>query len=278
MVTKELARYSTSVQIRQRKLTQIPLQVLRTALIEPLSRAPSLGHGKIFIVDEAELLNAPGQNLLLKVLEEPPPQTTIILVTSKEERLLATIRSRCQCIAFAPLPNSVVTAWLDRHAKRLDSDQCRGLVEFADGSLGQVYLALTYGLMEWSQSILPMVESLVLGRGSGELGREMADRINNAAECWVKAHAGASKEAASRRAASWMWSMIGSRVRQQISQISQRCEPSVPEASNQLMSPWLGVLDAIGESERLLEANVNLSIVCDHLAMAMNRSLAPVAT
>ena len=108
--------------------------------------------------------------------------------------------------------------------------------------------------------------------------REMADRINNAAECWVKAHAGASKEAASRRAASWMWSMIGSRVRQQISQISQRCEPSVPEASNQLMSPWLGVLDAIGESERLLEANVNLSIVCDHLAMAMNRSLAPVAT
>ncbi|MEL7087151.1 MAG: hypothetical protein AAGL98_01715, partial [Planctomycetota bacterium] len=112
VVNKELARYSDDRQVRDRKLTSIPVDVLRTALIEPAYLGAQLNHGKVFIVDEAELLNAAGQNVLLKTLEEPPTPddntggggTTIILVTANEDRLLPTIRSRCQRIAFVPLP------------------------------------------------------------------------------------------------------------------------------------------------------------------------------
>src|SRR5690606_4650358 len=112
VVTKELARYSEDRSTRERKLTQIPVDVLRTELIEPVYRAAQMGHGKVFIVDEAELLNDAGQNAMLKTLEEPPAGTTIILVTSIQDRLLPTIRSRCQRVAFVPLPDSVVSRWL----------------------------------------------------------------------------------------------------------------------------------------------------------------------
>ncbi|HCA40005.1 MAG TPA: DNA polymerase III subunit delta', partial [Phycisphaerales bacterium] len=57
-------------------------------------RTPSLAPAKVFIIDEAERLDLPGQNALLKTLEEPPPSTYLFLVTSRPERLLPTIWSR----------------------------------------------------------------------------------------------------------------------------------------------------------------------------------------
>ena len=43
----------------------------------------SVRNGKVFIIDEAELMDNNGQNSILKTLEEPPRDTWIILVTSR---------------------------------------------------------------------------------------------------------------------------------------------------------------------------------------------------
>jgi DNA polymerase-3 subunit delta' len=59
---------------------------------------------RIFIVDDAEKMNDPASNALLKTLEEPPSTTHLILIASREDTLLPTIRSRCQTIRFAPVP------------------------------------------------------------------------------------------------------------------------------------------------------------------------------
>jgi DNA polymerase III delta' subunit len=74
----------------------------------------SFGGGwKAAIVDEAERMNVEAQNSLLKMLEEPPDKTLWILVSSQPGKLLPTIRSRTQTIAFGPLPPEVLTALLD---------------------------------------------------------------------------------------------------------------------------------------------------------------------
>ena len=68
VITKELSRFSGDPAIRDRKLIRIPAAVVRENLIGPVNLAPRLGRHKVFIVDEAELLDAVSQNTLLKTL------------------------------------------------------------------------------------------------------------------------------------------------------------------------------------------------------------------
>ena len=62
-----------------------------------------MGRGKVFVVEQAELMKPAAQNALLKTLEEPAGRTLIILLTDQPDALLPTIRSRCQSVRFAPL-------------------------------------------------------------------------------------------------------------------------------------------------------------------------------
>ena len=57
------------------------------------------GHRAAVIAD-AEWLNQEAQNALLRLLEEPPPRTALLLVATTASGLLATVRSRCQRVAF----------------------------------------------------------------------------------------------------------------------------------------------------------------------------------
>ncbi len=53
---------------------------------------------RIVSIEPADSLNQSASNALLKILEEPPENTLFILVTSQTQRLIATIRSRCQLL------------------------------------------------------------------------------------------------------------------------------------------------------------------------------------
>ena len=60
------------------------------------------GGVKIFLIWMAEKMNISASNKLLKLLEEPPPKTIFILVCEQENKLLDTIKSRCQKILIRP--------------------------------------------------------------------------------------------------------------------------------------------------------------------------------
>jgi len=87
----------------------LPVDVVREFLIEKVSIKPTLSARKVFIVSEAERLNASSQNAMLKVLEEPPQYCTIILLCTRMERLLPTTRSRCRIIRFSPIDEERIT-------------------------------------------------------------------------------------------------------------------------------------------------------------------------
>ena len=78
---------------------------------------------RIILVHPAEAMNVHAANALLKTLEEPPPGTLFILVSHQPQRLLPTVRSRCQKID-APLPGRVeALQWL-REQKVAEADAC----------------------------------------------------------------------------------------------------------------------------------------------------------
>jgi DNA polymerase-3 subunit delta' len=67
---------------------------------------------RVILILPAEAMNASTANALLKSLEEPPPGTLFLLVSHEPNRLLPTVRSRCQAVAI-PLPAyAAALAWL----------------------------------------------------------------------------------------------------------------------------------------------------------------------
>jgi len=92
---------------------------------------------RAIVFDDAHRMSEEAMNALLKTLEEPPDRTMLILVSSVPERLLGTIRSRCQSIHFAPLPDED----LARHAKAtlmLSEEQAASAALLAEGSIGNL--------------------------------------------------------------------------------------------------------------------------------------------
>ena len=50
---------------------------------------------KVYIIEEADRMNANAQNAFLRILEEPPSHAVFILKTENPSALLETVRSRC---------------------------------------------------------------------------------------------------------------------------------------------------------------------------------------
>ena len=91
---------------------------------------------RIFIIDDADKMNGPSANALLKTLEEPAPTTYILLVTSRPDSLLPTIRSRCQSLRFVPLTIEEIENYLIRE-RAFTHDEARLAARLARGSLGR---------------------------------------------------------------------------------------------------------------------------------------------
>jgi DNA polymerase III gamma/tau subunit len=71
--------------------------------ISSLQLKPYFGENRVAIIDEAHLLSIAASNSLLLTLEEAPNNCFIILVSSSPQRLLPTILSRSQEMAFSSL-------------------------------------------------------------------------------------------------------------------------------------------------------------------------------
>jgi len=67
---------------------------------------------RIAVIRPAEAMNAATANALLKSLEEPPEHTLLLLVSSDSQRLLPTVRSRCQTVTVAPADAHTAAVWL----------------------------------------------------------------------------------------------------------------------------------------------------------------------
>lgn len=62
--------------------------------------SPSMGKNKVYIIDEVHMLTVEASNALLKLLEEPPTHAYFILCTTNPEKVIDTIKSRCQQFQF----------------------------------------------------------------------------------------------------------------------------------------------------------------------------------
>lgn len=82
-----------------------------------------------------EKLKVETANKLLKIIEEPSERTLFFMVTHQPERVLQTIRSRCQLIRVKPAAKEEIAAALPRWTG-VDAEAAGAAAEFAGGSIG----------------------------------------------------------------------------------------------------------------------------------------------
>lgn len=102
-------------------------------VIQWAHRSPPPGCHRWVLVEDAHRLNEASANMLLKTLEEPPEATHFLLVTHRPEAVLATIRSRCERIAFAPLGPG--DTWAVARREGWEEDAREAWTALAAGSL-----------------------------------------------------------------------------------------------------------------------------------------------
>lgn len=276
IIRKELALFSDDRKLREKKQTNIPIDLLRERVIggevggryhdAPAYRTAAHGHGKVFIIDEAELLDDVGQNALLKTLEEPPAQTWFFLIASQPDELLPTIRSRCHTVRFSALDSPTMHKWFRAQAAS-DSElgaQHKALSpwieQFADGSPGSALLALQYNFAQWQKTLDPMLAELDRGRFPAAMGETLGAMIEEFSVAWVKAHKNASKDAANKDGARQVLGLLASHARARLGQ-------AVTSGGDHDGSNWGEVIDLVRECERQIESNVNQKLAVENLVV-----------
>ena len=86
------------------KESVLKVDEVRDQIIYDIDTPPYYGPYKIYIIQDAQLLNENGQNALLKTIEEPPEYALIFLLTDNADGFLETIRSRCVRLDMEKLP------------------------------------------------------------------------------------------------------------------------------------------------------------------------------
>jgi DNA polymerase III subunit delta' len=131
----------------------------------------SRGQGKVLALHPATAMNVHAANALLKTLEEPPQGVRIVLTAADPQRLLPTVRSRCQLVQPAPPARAVLLHWLEAQGVA----DAEVLLDAAGG------LALT--AWQWSRAGLTskvwaeLPRALMQGRAEAFTGWPLAQAI-----------------------------------------------------------------------------------------------------
>jgi DNA polymerase-3 subunit delta' len=199
---------------------------------------------------------------MLKTLEEPFGRTLIILLTDQPDWLLPTIRSRSQTIRFAPLEESIVRRELEKRGNA--KPQAAEAAKLSQGSLGLALRWIEDGVIEAAGELMGRIDQLIkTGRADG-----LPDWLKRAADAYaerqLKRDELGSKDQATREGYALYLSLAANRLRQRLS------ESTNPDELDRTANG----IDAIAQAESNLDANVNVALTFQQLAVTLEREFA----
>jgi DNA polymerase III subunit delta' len=258
VITRDLIRYHDKT--GKSKAIDLSIHVIRPELVEPAGRKPGLGRGKVFLIEQAELMNPQAQNAMLKTLEEPAGRTLIILLTDQPTSLLPTIRSRCQLVRFAALDPRLVQAELDKRG--IDSATASEAASLSEGSLGLALKWIEDGVVPAARDLAGQMDGLLAGRIPEDLPGWFRRNAEAYAERQLQRDPLGSRDQAVREGLGLYLHLAAQSLRRGLAatddpaELEQRC----------------ACIDAIARAEAYLDSNVNVSLVLQQLAVTLHRA------
>ena len=157
---------------REEGKRNIQVEQLRSEILPFTQYAPFEASAAFVIFPEADVSfpeNPPeSTNALLKTLEEPRPGVHFVLLSERPDRLLPTIRSRCQRVRFGRLPSAVLDRILA--ARGVDEGARPAAIALADGRADRAIALADGGASELLERALELDEVVASG-GPGALVR-----------------------------------------------------------------------------------------------------------
>lgn len=113
----------------------------RNLVTDVVNTMPIKAEFKFIVLDETHMLTTASQNALLKTLEEPPKHVKFFLCTTEINKVLPTIRSRCQIVPFLKLNESSLYQILENicveEKFNFDQDSLKLIAKYSSGSARQ---------------------------------------------------------------------------------------------------------------------------------------------
>jgi DNA polymerase-3 subunit delta' len=251
----------------------IKIEMIRD-LIHTFSLMPVQGDRRVAIIRDADALQEPAANALLKTLEEPPASALLILTSSRPRALLPTLRSRCQEIRFEPLSAEHLRAILEGRAG-LEKEDIAAAVRLADGSADRALQLIESGCLEIRRKTLARILSLPAQAGEpAEDVFELADDVLD----WAKA-ASKQLEPQRERLRGFLY-VLESTYRDIMvravcggkEELLSDAAGKIPDAAQQL-SPrrLLGIQEAVWDARRQIDANAMIDLVLQDLFERISR-------
>ena len=241
------------------------------AKIADASYRPFEGRRRVFIFDEADLLQPVVQNLLLKTLEEPSPSSQFILVTARPDGLLPTVRSRCPQLRFGRIDvNDVAKLLVERQG--LSPMAAREVAFAADGSPGRAFADAS----ALGESLRVLAERVVAVAGASPAERLRVGALLAEAEKKGKRVPGRPAGASDRDMLRERLDALGVVVRDlgiaaaggDARWQSRPPSPALADLARRLGPTRLAdAYAAIGEARRALDRNVGFKAVADWVAL-----------
>ena len=122
----------------------VPVELIRQARADMFIQ-PNESEHKIYEFPRAQDMGLPGQNALLKVLEEPPAYGVFLLLTDNPARLLPTVRSRCTELKMQALPTEILQKQLREDFPKASAEDIEAAAARSGGFLGQARTLLAQG-------------------------------------------------------------------------------------------------------------------------------------
>lgn len=138
----------------------VPVDLIREARAD-IYVQPNESAYKIYLFPRAQDMGIPGQNALLKVLEEPPAYGVFLLLTDNPEKLLPTVRSRCTELALHPLDDTTLRRCLHTEFPDAQTETVSAAIARSGGFLGQAKRILAEG-----ESISPQTTAFAAAFGA----------------------------------------------------------------------------------------------------------------
>ncbi|MFW6113101.1 MAG: DNA polymerase III subunit delta', partial [Thermodesulfobacteriota bacterium] len=219
---------------------------------------PVAGGWRVALIKPGDQMRDEAVNALLKTLEEPPAQHLLILTAGVEADLFPTIVSRCQKLAFTPLPYPVIAEELQRRG--LSPSQANLLAALSGGSLGRALALEPEEFIRQRQQVLTDLEALSQGKASTALD-------------WAQGLAKATADTDTFLVLTQLWYrdllLLSYGAPERLLAHQDRLPELKAEAASNRREAWLTKLAALSEAQRHLRANLNQELTLDLLGFRL---------
>ncbi|MFI4912039.1 MAG: ATP-binding protein [Sedimentisphaeraceae bacterium JB056] len=200
-IYKELSEFLSDSAKRKKNPSEFSIHVIREFLVDIVASKPQMAKKCVYVISEAEKMNAAAQNAMLKTLEEPPAYCLIILLCTRTDKLLPTILSRSQVLRFGPVDEAIIINKLSEEG--IDGVQAKFWARFTSGSLGQsIMYSKMASLCDCYSIKCQLVEKLANARladsldiaewmvaKNGEISEAFSDQMENVSKSDLKRRA-----------------------------------------------------------------------------------------